>query len=94
MNLSHLSSNTRVPRVFPALVRRRCARDFERCSLGSNETLGRRRRARSRRDLDQNRMRGFLTMSTWQRRARRGRRRVRGVCVAPLCVVYGLARLT
>ena len=35
---------------------------------------------------------GFFAMSARPRRARHGRRRVRGVCGAMLCVVYGLAR--
>ena len=65
------------------------------------DALGRRRGARARaasrstrshRYRVQSRMRGFFAMSARPRRARHGRRRVRGVCGAMLCVVYGLAR--
>ena len=50
------------------------------------------RGARSRRDVDQSRVRGFLAMSARPRRARRGRRRVRDVHGVTLSVVYGVAR--
>ena len=52
------------------------------------------RGARSRRDVDQSRVRGFLAMSARPRRARRGRRRVWGVRGATLCVVYVIKRRT
>ena len=48
------------------------------------------RSARSRRDLVQIDMRGFLAMSACPRRARYDRRGVRGVSGATLCVVYGV----
>ena len=51
--------------------------------------------ARSRRDLDQRRMSYFAAISVRRRRARRGRRRARGVRVAMLqCVVHGIVRRT
>lgn len=48
------------------------------------------RRARSHRDRDQGCTSGFLVMSARQHRARRDRRRARGVRGATLCVVYGV----
>ena len=58
------------------------------------DVLGRRRNARARRERDQSRMLGFFAMLARPRRAQRGRRRVRGVRGATLCVVYGLGRRT
>ncbi len=49
------------------------------------------RRARSRRDRDQGRVKGFLTMSARRRRARRGRRLRPGRPGRNASVVYGLA---
>ena len=52
------------------------------------------RRARSRRDRDQGCTSRFLVMSARPHRARRDRRRARGVRGATLCVVYGVERRT